>query len=490
MSSGARFLKSLTIFKNLPDEALSQLARVLKERKYREGERLCREGEVDPWVYFIRSGQCRATKLLGNEEVELRQLTSGDVMGLTSAFRSRARSASLTAATDLEVYALSHKDFNDVLFSVASGTEAIRSLLEHFAASVRRKNKEMAELRRGRVHSGRPRVAVFDSKDYTRVTFLKKGGERYDFQFFDTRLEPKTATLAENARSVVAFVNDDLSKATLETLAGVGVEHIALRCAGFNNVDLGAAKELGLSVTRVPAYSPHAVAEHSLALILALNRKIHKAYGRVREGNFTLDGLVGFDLYGQTVGVVGTGKIGRCMVHILRGLGCRVLCYDVQEHPEILGLDQVEYCGLDKLLRESRIVSLYVPLTRDTFHMIDKAAIEKMQDGVMLINTSRGGLVETKALIEGLKSGKIGSAGLDVYEEESAYFFEDFSEKSIGDDVLARLLTFNNVIVTSHQAFLTEQALSNIASTTLQSIDEFFEGKRSEELTHSVLSLG
>jgi D-lactate dehydrogenase len=480
------YLKSISIFRNLPQETLSLIAASVVKRSFAAGEILCREGERDPWVYFIISGECSARLNMQGQSVELRRIGAREVMGLTSAFRSKARSATLVAVSDMNVWALSHEKFRNVLFSSPQHIEAVSCLLEHFASSVRRKNKEVASLRQADSCGHLPKVAVFDSKEFTRSTFLTEGQNKYQFVFHDSRLTPNTAALAEGSRCVVAFVNDDLSAATLEALSAAGVELIALRCAGFNHVDLTKAHALGLSVTRVPAYSPHAVAEHSLALILALNRKIHRAVQRVRDGNFTLDGLVGFDLHGQTVGVIGTGKIGRCMVHILKGLGCRVLCYDQVVTPEIAELEGVEYCGLDRLLRESRIVSLYAPLTQDTFHMIDAAAIQKMRRGVMLINTSRGGLIETAALIEGLKSGQIGSAGLDVYEEESSYFFEDHSEKPISDDVLARLLTFNNVIVTSHQAFLTTEALENIASTTLHSVAEFLAGKRGEELTHRV----
>lgn len=486
MENVTEYLNSIPIIRNFPAETLTQISAAVVRRSFKAGEILCHEGEGDPWVYFIISGVCSARVQHGQETVELRRIGAREIMGLTSAFRSKVRSATLVALTDLEIWALSHEKFRQVLFQAPEHVEAASSLLEYFASSVRRKNKEMASLKRASTTSHLPKVAVFDSKEFTRSTFLTEGKGNYQFLFHDTRLQPHTAALAEGARCVVAFVNDDLSAPTLEALAAGGVELIALRCAGFNNVDLVRARELGLSVTRVPAYSPHAVAEHSLALILALNRKIHRAVQRVRDGNFTLDGLVGFDLFGKTVGVIGTGKIGRCMVHILRGLGCRVLCFDQVISPDISALDGVEYCGFDRLLNESRIISLYAPLTKETFHMIDREAIQKMQRGVMLINTSRGGLIETGALIEGLKSGQIGSAGLDVYEEESSYFFEDFSDKSIEDDILARLLTFNNVIVTSHQAFLTADALENIAATTLQSVAEFLEGRRGGELTYLV----
>lgn len=241
-----------------------------------------------------------------------------------------------------------------------------------------------------------------------------------------------------------------------------------------------------MSVVRVPAYSPHAVAEHTVALMLMLNRHLHQAYLRNRAGAFVLDGLTGFDMYGKTVGVIGTGKIGQCVVQILNGFGCRVLAYDVQENPEVASLPQTEYVGLDALFAQSDIVTLHLPLFEETHHLINSQTIARMKRGVMLINTSRGGLVETVSLIEGLKSGQIGYAGLDVYEEEAGIFFHDISNQVLDDDVLARLMTFNNVVITSHQAFLTREALDNIAETTFANIAEYFAGKRGTELTHHV----
>ena len=491
MSDILEFLKKMPAFQGVPDQSLRALQGLFVERPFKSGDMICQEGEFDPWLYIIAAGQCQARKKnpKTGRDITLRTLHPHEFVGLTSAFRPKPRSATVVADTDVKLYAISHDDFQRTLLDPSPHAGVLRSLFEYLANNVRKKNRQVAEFRQAQPSNGKFSVAVFDSKPYTQETFLQAGQKEFDFQFFESRLTPKTAALAEGFGAVVGFVNDDLTAESLQILRSVGVELVALRCAGFNNVDLHKAQELGLSVTRVPAYSPHAVAEHSLGLMMSLNRKIHKAYQRVRDGNFRLDGLVGFDLFGQTVGVMGTGKIGRCMVHILRGLGCKVLCYDLYPDAELQNLEGVRYCELDELLRESRVISLYLPLNRDTLHIIDQEAIEKMQDGVMLINTSRGGLVETQALINGLKSGKIGSAGLDVYEEESAYFFEDFSGKTIADDVLARLLTFNNVIVTSHQAFLTEQALVNIAETTLQSLREYFQGKKGEQLTYAV-SLG
>jgi D-lactate dehydrogenase len=280
-------------------------------------------------------------------------------------------------------------------------------------------------------------------------------------------------------------VNDTLDAPVIARLAGAGVGLIAMRCAGYNNVDLAAAHEAGISVVRVPAYSPHSVAEHSVALMMTLNRKIHRAYNRVREGNFSLTGLVGFEMHGKTVGVVGTGRIGCCAIEILLGFGCRVLAFDPNPREELIQCG-VQYMALDELLPQSDIVSLYVPLMPQTYHLIGARSISRMKPGAMLINTSRGGLVDTVALVDALKTGHIGSAGLDVYEEEGDYFFEDCSNALITDDTLARLLTFNNVIVTSHQAFLTQEALTNIVDTTLENIREYESGRRAKELTNGV----
>jgi D-lactate dehydrogenase len=261
---------------------------------------------------------------------------------------------------------------------------------------------------------------------------------------------------------------------------------IALRAAGYNNVDLQACQAHDISVTRVPAYSPHAVAEHTVALMLALNRKIHRAYSRVRDGNFSLSGLLGFDMHGKTVGVVGVGKIGRCVVDILLGFGCKVLGYDKYQDEELAARAGFRYVEMDALLSQSDIITLHAPLLPSTYHLINADTLKMMKRGVMLINTSRGGLIDSPALVEGLKDGRIGSAGLDVYEEESEYFFEDRSDRVIRDDVLARLTSFNNVMITSHQGFFTEEALDNIATTTLANVAEYAEGKRRGELTNAV----
>ncbi len=323
------------------------------------------------------------------------------------------------------------------------------------------------------------RIAFFSTHRFDRQFFdAANRVTHHDIDYLEPRLVSATASLAAGAPAVCAFVNDTLDEVTLRHLASGGTKMIALRSAGFNNVDLAAARTLGLTVARVPAYSPHSVAEHAVALILTLNRKIHRAYIRVRDGNFSLDGLLGFDMHTRTAGVVGTGKIGAIVAKILSGFGCRILAYDVAQNPECVALG-ARYVTLDELWAQSDIVTLHAPLTSTTRHMIDAAAIAKMKPGVMIINTSRGALVDTAALIEGLKSRHVGFVGLDVYEEEEHLFFKDLSSHVITDDVFARLLTFPNVLVTAHQAFFTSEALTVISETTLRNVTAFERGERS-----------
>lgn len=319
------------------------------------------------------------------------------------------------------------------------------------------------------------KVAVFSTKPYDRsfTTAANSAvGTPHELEFFEAHLDVRTAALAAGAAAVCPFVNDKVDAETLRALARQGTRLIALRGAGFNNVDLAAAAELGIKVARVPAYSPWAVAEHAVALMLALNRKIHRAHLRVREGNFSLEGLLGFDMHGRTVGLVGVGRIGLVVAQIMRGFGCRVLAVDPAPSEGLTELGG-ELVPFDELLRQADIISLHCPLTPETRHLIDAAAVVRMKKGVMLINTSRGAVVETKALIEGLKTGQIGYLGLDVYEEEGDLFFEDLSDQVLQDDVFARLLTFPNVLITGHQAFFTREALQAIAETTIANITTF-----------------
>ncbi len=328
------------------------------------------------------------------------------------------------------------------------------------------------------------KTAVFSTKPYDRE-FLEQvcASAGPELTFFESRLKPQTVKLVEGFESICVFVNDQLDASVLISLKKAGVKHIALRCAGFNNVDIASADELGMTVTRVPAYSPYAVAEHAVALMLSLNRKIYWAHARVRDGNYSLDGLLGFDLHGKTVGIVGTGKIGQCLAEALHGFGVKLLGFDRYENERCkeIGMD---YVSFDELLTQSDIISLHCPLMPETHHLIDNEAVARMKRGVMLINTSRGGLIDTKAVIDGLKSGKIGYMGLDVYEEEEGLFFEDKTFEMRLDDVFARLTTFPNVLITGHQAYFTREALTRIAETTAANLVAFETG---EELVNRVI---
>jgi D-lactate dehydrogenase len=317
-------------------------------------------------------------------------------------------------------------------------------------------------------------ISVFDTHHYDRHALEKENASfGHTLQFFEVRLEEKTAGLVAGSEAVCVFVNDVLNRATLQILHARGVRLIALRCAGFNNVDLAAARELGLAVVRVPEYSPYAVAEHAVALLLSLNRKIHRAYNRVRESNFSLEGLVGFDLHGKTVGIVGTGKIGAVFAHIMAGFGCNLLAFDVVQRTD---LPMLNYVAIPELLAQSDIISLHVPLLPQTLHLLRRETFSQMKPGALIINTSRGALIEAHDLVEALKTGQIAGAALDVYEEEAGVFFNDLSGQVLQDDVLARLISLPNVLITSHQAFLTHEALANIAHTTLSSISSFAQG--------------
>lgn len=326
------------------------------------------------------------------------------------------------------------------------------------------------------------KTAIFSTCDFDKK-FLSSANQPYgyEFTFFEASLNEQTVGLAKGFSAVSCFVTDKLNAEVLRLLSQQGIKFIALRSAGFNNIDMKAAHQHGITVARVPAYSPHAVAEFAVGLILSLNRKIHRAYNRIREHNFSLEGLLGFDLYGKTVGIIGTGKIGSVFSQIMRGFGVTLLGHDPIENPICLE-NGLKYISLEELYRQSDIISLHCPLTENTRHLINNAALEKMKKGVMLINTGRGALVDTKALITALKTGKIGALAIDVYEEEEGLFFHDLSTEIIQDDVFSRLQTFPNVLITGHQAFFTQEALTRIAETTLKNIWQFEHGSLNETL--------
>lgn len=323
------------------------------------------------------------------------------------------------------------------------------------------------------------RICFYDTKPYDKLGFdaIK---DKYNFEniYLETKLTKDTAILAKGADAVVIFVNDTLDKEVIELLHDLGIGIVALRCSGYNNVDFKYAKGK-INIVRVPFYSPYAIAEHAIGMILTLNRKLHRASNRVKEYNFSLNGLLGFDLYGKTVGVIGTGMIGRTFIDICNGFGMKVLAYDPYKVEGLKG----EYVELNELFEKSEIISLHCPLTKESYHMIDKNSIKRMKDGVMIINTSRGALIDSEDLVENLKSGKIGAAGLDVYEEETEFFFEDFSDTILKDDTLARLIAMPNVLLTSHQAYFTNEALKKIAETTCENLKAYFNG---EDLVNKV----
>lgn len=331
------------------------------------------------------------------------------------------------------------------------------------------------------------KLAIFDAKPYDERTF-EKVNQDYGFEliFHKEHLDIHNVVLAGGADAVCIFVNANVDKFVIDKLSELGVKLIALRCAGFNNVDIAYAQDK-IKVVRVPEYSPHAIAEHTLALMLCLNRKVHRAFLRTRDSNFSLHGFLGFDMFEKTAGVIGTGKIGKVVIKLLRGLGMNVLAYDLYPDQNFAEKEGIRYATLDEIYEKSDVITLHCPLVKETEYLIRDTSIAKMKNGVMIINTGRGKLINTRHLIDGLVTHKIGYAGLDVYEEESAYFYEDYSDNVLTDEVLARLLSFNNVILTSHQAFFTEEAMSNIANTTLTNVTDFFAGK---ELKNEVIYQG
>jgi D-lactate dehydrogenase len=476
------------MFAEFPSETLSELFTSIDDRTFIAGSVISQEGSLDPYCYFVITGRIRIIKkLLDGSDGTIRFALPGELLGLTSLFIPNGRSATMIADVDTSILMIPHEKLKSFIRGEKgnAGEIVTGALFRELARRVRQKNARLAALP-GTDIGKKVSVAVFDAKPYIEDIFLKLAPEQLSLSFLPFRLSRETARFADGYSIIVIFVNDKIDAETAAILKESGVQLIALRCAGFNNIDLKTCTESGMAVTRVPAYSPHAVAEHSLALLMTLNRKIHKAYERVRNGDFRLDGLVGVDLFGKTVGVIGTGKIGECFINIMRGLGCHIVAYDPNPNPALKLFPDVRYTSLHELFSISDVISLHAPLTRGTHHLIDTKAFAMMKSGAILINTSRGALVDTQALIDALKERKLAGAALDVYEEEEAIFFEDFSSDIITDDILSRLMAFNNVIVTGHQAFLTKEALSNIALTTFSNIREFLEGKRCGELTNEV----
>ena len=465
-------LSRFAVFSDIDGAALQQLASLGEVLNMASGEVVFREGDVATHLYLLVEGSIQATKQNSQgQAVTIHKLSAGDFAGLTGLFIDKRRSATLTALSACTLWRIAKSDIHGLL---EEHKDLATSLIRYLSLRYRSDARNIAEVpTHSDVPQDKAQIAVFDSKPYDIKSFDGACIDGVSLRYIEPRLGPETAILANGCRVVVAFVNDILDAATIERLAECGVELIAMRCAGFNNVDLIAARKAQMRVVRVPAYSPFAVAEHGFGLLLAINRRIHRAWNRVRDGNFQLNGLVGFDLHGRTLGVLGTGTIGKCMARIGKGFGMKILGWDVYPDEAFAQEVGMTYCEKEEVLAQSHVVSLHTPLLPSTHHLIDRQAVQTMQKGAILINTSRGGLVDTDALIEGIISKHLGGAGLDVYEEEADYFFEDHSTAPIQDAVLSRLISLPNVIVTSHQAFLTIEALTNIANTTFESIDAF-----------------
>lgn len=476
-------LRQIRWFSGLDEASLQTVQQVIEPMTFSAGSVLCHEGEVGDRMFILSCGDVAVLKSVEEgDPIEVTVLHRGDIAGEMGLFGDRCRTATLRAQTECEVWALGYDAFEALLEREPT---IARALLTYMSAHLARETTTVAKLRAGDEETGL-RVAFFSASPYRNQLYKAHNVHGFAMHFFPVPLSPDTAPLATGFPVVVASANDCFNSQVIEALHALGVGMIALRCAGYNNVDLEACERLGISVARVPAYSPYAVAEHAVALMMALNRRTHRAHIRIRDSNFSLDGLVGFDMHGKTAGVIGTGKIGACTLEILHGFGCKVLAHSRTPKQDLIHRLGVRYVELEELLESSDVISLHCALTPDTYHLIDKHAISKMKPGVMLINTARGGLVDTEALLEGLKSGQVGYAGLDVYEEEAKYFYRDFSDSYIDDDTLARLTTFGNVMVTGHQGSLTQDAQVNIVETTIGNIREYELGKRGEDLTNSV----
>ena len=470
----SRLLASVAPFASATPDARARLAAGASLLSLRAGDVAFREGDPAPYLFVVAAGAFEVQKRAeGGAEIPTRHLEVGEVGGLTNLTGGAPRSATLRATTDAAILRVDKALFLEVMRADDQLTCAV---LDALGQKIRGKSTQVATLLAHERRDAREVIAFFDAKPYEREAFERSLPDDLRVRWIDARLTQDTARLAEGHPIVCAFVNDELGRPVLEQLAARGVRLVAMRCAGTNNVDLPAAEALGLSVVNVPAYSPHAVAEHTIALLLTLVRRTHRAWARVREGNFSLAGLVGFDLHGKTAGVVGTGRIGAIVARILLGFGMRVVATDRAADPGLVAAG-VRYTELDALVAESDVVSLHVPLVPATHHLVDAARLARAKPGLVLLNTSRGGLVDTGALIDALKSGRVGAAGLDVYEEESAYFFQDRSDRAVLDDLLARLMTFPNVLITSHQGFLTREALDAIAEATLGSAADFLAGR-------------
>lgn len=484
-------LKSNALFGRLDQPHIEELTKLGARKTYKDGEVLVKEGESQTKAFIIEEGEVRRLKRNPNsdEQVELNKLEKGETAGFLHFFAQDPSFATLQSKGESVVWELTRDEFTKW---VSSHPEVSLSVMSGLAQTVRNQSKLIHGLSKDEKEENKDVVKVifFDTKKWVIDAFdAQKKELKFDWlhiKYVPQRLSAETAYSAAGCQVVSCFVNDNLDGSVIKILSELGVKTIAMRCAGFDRVDLKMAEALGITVTRVPAYSPYAVAEHAIALLLTLNRKTHKAYNRTREGNFSLDGLLGFDLYGKTAGVIGTGKIGQCLVNILLGFGCKVLAYDVFVNKELAS--KVTYTTLDDLYANSDFISLHAPLTPETTHMINAESLKKMKKDVYIVNTSRGGLIDTPALVKAIENDQVGGVALDVYEQERDYFFQDKSveDKEIEDETLRKLLSLKNVVVTGHQAFFTAEAINNIAKTTLTNIQVWKDGKKGRDHPNAV----
>lgn len=486
------YLRKIAIFRKIEGEDLKKLSELFESKKYEAGTVLFKEKTPQTKAFIIAEGSLVRKKLNTetNEQVVINKLTKGNEVGFLHLQAEDPAFATLVAETDVTVFEITREKFDQ---AVTTNPKIGLAIVAGLAEQVRAQTKLIRSIQPERAEdTEKVKVVFYDTKKWTVDAFdaQKKalGFDWIDIKYVSQQLSSSSAFLAAGAQAVCCFVNDNVDAQVVKTLSELGVKLIAMRCAGFDRVDLNMAETLGISVVRVPAYSPYAVAEHAIALLMTLNRKLHKAYNRTREANFNLDGLLGVDLHGKTAGVIGTGKIGQCVVNIFLGFGCKVLCYDVFINKDLAATPNVTYVPLEQLLSESNFISIHAPLTPETKHMINADSLKKMKKDAIIINTSRGGLIDSKALVEALEKDEIAGAGLDVYEQEKDYFFQDKSidDKMIEDEVLRKLLSLKNVIVTGHQAFFTSEAVNNIAKTTLENIKLWKEGKRGREHPNSV----
>lgn len=466
-------LRQTQWFQDLTFMHISKIAEKLEYKEWNDGDILAEEGSPRTMAFFILAGKVKRSKTVEGEVCVIDTATPGQVLGLMHLLNEDPSYATATAIGQVKCWVLPSKAFGAIL---STDTALSKAFTYTLAKRVRQFTKMVVPKQNEEAN----RVVLFDSKSYWVQQFDRVNQEDnlgLEIKYIPERLSPATAVLAEGAVAAICFVNDDCGPASLRALSDVGCQMISMRCAGYDRVDLETARGLDMLVTRVPAYSPYAVAEHAITLCMSLNRRICRASNRTKEHDFKLEGLLGFDMHQKTVGVLGTGRIGQIFINICLGFGCNVVCYDKYPAKNLLEEGRVKYVSQEEVLATSDVISLHCPLLPETTHLINNETIATMKKGALIINCGRGALIDTKALIQGLTSGHLGGAGLDVYENESSFFFSDHSDEPIQDEDLALLVQFPNVILTAHQAFFTQEGVGQIAKVSLDNIKQYIEGK-------------